>query len=328
MNRSWGCVVLRVPPFVGIFPMSHHYLNAVHQGKNEWWRYLVGILTILGFGLVMGSLLAGVVAVVLLPLVDPEMTQPIDPLQLQAKLFAIANEPSVLNFVIQNMPFLALMIGIIITVKLVHGRPFRSLFSATNQFSLKRFFTGYGLWMVMLMLLSVLSYWRYPQDIVWNFQPQAWGLLLLASLLLTPLQIGAEELFCRGYLMQGLGLLTRNKLLLVSLPSVLFALAHFSNPEMARGAVWMALQYWCLGVFLAFITLRDNRLELALGIHAAQNMFVLLFANTADSVLKTPSIWQVTDPGDPRLSLVWLLVQSGVFYWILFGHRSKPAVSE
>jgi membrane protease YdiL (CAAX protease family) len=175
----------------------------------------------------------------------------------------------------------------------------------------------------MLLILLGVSYWLQPNDLMLTFSPGKWLLLLVTSLLLTPIQIAAEELFCRGYLMQGLGLLTRNRWVLVSVPSVLFALGHFSNPEMARGAVWMALQYWSLGVFLALLTLRDNRLELALGIHAAQNMFVLLLANTADSVLQTPSVWTLKDTGDPRLGLVCLLIQSGIFYWLIFGRRVR-----
>jgi uncharacterized protein len=104
---------------------------------------------------------------------------------------------------------------------------------------------------------------------------------------------------------------------------MLFAAAHFTNPEMGRGAVWMGLNYWAFGVFLAAITLRDDRLELAWGVHAANNMFIFLIVNSTDSALKTPSIWTTGANDDPRSSLVALLVQAGIFYWVIFG-RKKP----
>ncbi len=46
---------------------------------------------------------------------------------------------------------------------------------------------------------------------------------------------------------------------------------------------------------MAFITLRDGRLELALGLHAANNLFTGLFANTVVTVLPTPSMFTVMD---------------------------------
>lgn len=303
--------------------MSHSYLDAVYQGKNDWWRYLLGVITIVFCGFFCGSLAVVIAGIVFLLLTHPQPALLQDPAQLNQALTQLMDSPSLSNFVLQNLPFVALVFGIFLAVKLIHGRSLRSLISPSGKFSYQRFLTGYGLWLGLLLVLLGVSYWLEPGDLTLTFSPQKWLLLLVASLLLTPIQIAAEELFCRGYLMQGLGLLTRNRLVLVSVPSLLFALAHFSNPEMARGAVWMALQYWALGVFLALLTLRDNRLELALGIHAAQNMFVLLLVNTEDSVLKTPSILTLQDTGDPRLSLISLLIQSGIFYWLLFGRRTR-----
>jgi uncharacterized protein len=303
--------------------MSQHYLDAVHQGKNEWWRYLLGVLLILGGGFIIGSIFVTIVGMVLLLASNPDPTIFTDPQQLEPALLNLLNQPTIANFVVQNLQFVVLMLGIALAVKLVHGRRFRTLISPDASLSWRRCLTGFGLWFGLLAVVVGVSEAIAPSDLTLTFQPLRWLGLLVAVLILTPIQIGAEELFCRGYLMQGLGLLTRNRLLLVGLPSMLFASAHFANPEMARGAVWMALQYWALGVFLATLTLRDDRLELALGIHAAQNMFTLLIINSADSVLKTPSIWTTKDVGDPRLSLIVLLAQMALFYWLIFG-RKKP----
>jgi uncharacterized protein len=295
----------------------------VHQGKNEWWRYALGVLVILGVGLVVGSIVTVIVGLLLLLLTNPNPAIFSDSKQFESALLKLFDQPTIPGFIGQNLQFLVLMAGIAIAVKLIHGRKFRSLISPTTTFNTRRFLTGFGLWFGLMGILVGISAIGSPGEFVLTFEPLKWLTLLVAVLLLTPIQTGAEELFCRGYLTQGLGLLTRNRLLLLGLPSMLFAAAHFANPEMGRGAVWMGLSYWAFGIFLSAITLRDDRLELAWGVHAANNMFIFLIVNSTDSALKTPSIWTTGANDDPRSSLVALLVQAGIFYWLMFG-RKKP----
>jgi hypothetical protein len=304
--------------------MSHHYLDAVRQGKNEWWRYLLGITLILGIGVVFGSGLAAVGMIILITVTHPRNTAEI----LNSPTFTqdiekYLNPFPIPNFVIQNSAFIFLLLGIILAVKFVHGRRFRSLISADGRFSVSRCFTGFGIWAMLMLGLLGMGYLIEPQEFRLTFSPLLWLQLLVVVLVMTPIQIAAEELFCRGYLMQALGLLTRNRMVLVSIPSLLFAVAHFSNPEMQRDAVWMALQYWSLGVFLAMLTLKDNRLELALGIHAAQNMILLLFANTEDSVLPTPSVFTLPKPDEVKSGLFVFWLQAAIFYWLVFGRKLK-----
>ncbi len=40
---------------------SQNYLNASCQGKNQWWRYSIGILLILFFYLILGAIVALVI---------------------------------------------------------------------------------------------------------------------------------------------------------------------------------------------------------------------------------------------------------------------------
>ncbi|GJD17351.1 hypothetical protein RIVM261_023070 [Rivularia sp. IAM M-261] len=76
------------------------------------------------------------------------------------------------------------------------------------------------------------------------------------------------------------------------------------------------------GALTALITLKDNRLELALGVHAANNLS-FLFVTTKDSVLAVPAMWTAKDTGDPRLEVLMFLLQSLIFYYIFFGRRKK-----
>ncbi|NJN87112.1 MAG: CPBP family intramembrane metalloprotease [Leptolyngbyaceae cyanobacterium SL_7_1] len=147
------------------------------------------------------------------------------------------------------------------------------------------------------------------------------------ALILTPLQTSAEEFFFRAYVLQGLGLITRHPFLLILLSSLLFAVPHFGNPEMQRSALWLGLSYLAIGAFLTLITLKDNRLELALGVHAANNLFVALFVNTKDSALPAPSLFILKDVGDPRLSFSLFLLSAAIYYFLFFGKRPSPSPS-
>jgi membrane protease YdiL (CAAX protease family) len=160
--------------------------------------------------------------------------------------------------------------------------------------------------------------WLTPDAYEFSLEPLQWLAFLPLALILTPIQTTAEELFFRGYLMQGLGLINRHPLFLIGATSFLFLLPHLGNPELQRGVVWVGLSYWLWGVFFAAITLKDDRLELAMGSHAANNLFAALFINSADSVLPSPAIWTV-EPGEPRVSLIYQFALSALFYYLFFG---------
>ena len=89
---------------------------------------------------------------------------------------------------------------------------------------------------------------------------------------------------------------------------------------MEHGPVLLAASYFTIGLLLAVVTLRDGRLELAIGVHAANNLVLVLVANYDGSVLATESILTAAK-FDPALSFVSLVVGAVIFYGIFFGRR-------
>jgi uncharacterized protein len=303
--------------------MNHSFVDAVHQGKNDWWRYVLGIIVIFFGGYGVGLIAAGLAIACFLISAGNDLALLASPIASQKAIDQLLKTPSIANYVINNIPFVFFLLGIFLATRVIHQRSIKSLISAANTFQFRRFATGFGVWFGLLTIVLGISYLQAPEDFVLTFSPVKWGILVVVALILTPIQIASEELLCRAYLMQGLSLLTRNHWILLTVPSFLFAAAHFGNPEMARDSGWMAFSYWGFGVFLAALTLRDNRLELALGIHAAQNLFLLLFANTQDSVIKTPAVLTLQDAGDPKWGFVAFLVQAALFSGIVFGRKSR-----
>ena len=92
--------------------------------------------------------------------------------------------------------------------------------------------------------------------------------------------------------MQWLGFLSRNRWVPLFLSSILFGLAHSANPEVAEKGWSIMVFYIGMGFLLGIVTLMDDGLELALGIHFANNFFICILSTSEWSVLQTPSLFK------------------------------------
>jgi hypothetical protein len=90
-----------------------------------------------------------------------------------------------------------------------------------------------------------------------------------------------------------------------------------ANPEVDAGFLLVALYYFGFGAFLAWVSLRDGTLELAIGAHAANNLFGAVVLSFEGSALKTPSLF-FTDRFVPAYSLILFLVTAALFYLAVF----------
>jgi hypothetical protein len=303
--------------------MSQSYLEIAQQGKNSWWRHLLATLLILFFWFGIGTIVTGIAIIFFLVQRGLSLTG-FSPEEVTGFL----KSSSVESFIALNLPSIFFAIGIFLAVKWLHKRKFRSLISADATINYQRILAGFGVWFLIQMVLVVLSLIFDAKNFEFTFNPSQWFPLLITALILTPIQTSSEELFFRGYLLQAFSHITRNRLILIFVTSILFMLPHLLNPEMRRGA-WLALFYFGFGALTALITLKDNRLELALGVHAANNLSIL-FVTTKDSVLAVPAIWTAKETGDPRVDVAIFLLQSAIFYYVFFGRRKKvsPAIVE
>jgi membrane protease YdiL (CAAX protease family) len=121
-----------------------------------------------------------------------------------------------------------------------------------------------------------------------------------------------------------MGLKLKNKWLLAFLNGALFFLPHAVNPEMAANALLVGLGYFAFGFFLALVTLQDNGLELALGVHAANNLFTALFANYTVTAIPSPSVFTIQTLDAPY-GLISTVIGMIAFFMVFFGRRSKSS---
>lgn len=297
--------------------MSQTYLDIARQGKNSWWRYLLGTILILAFWLIVGSIASGILLTVLIA------NQGLNSLELTQQIEASLRKPSLQTYLIINIQFIFFLLGIFLSMKWLHQRRFLTLVGADAKIRWQRFFQGFAVWFLIQSILLAINFILEPDNLELVFKPVQWLMLLAFALILTPIQTSTEEFFFRGYILQGLGLITKQPLILMMINGVLFMLPHLANPEVQRGFLWMALYYFAFGVFCTLLTLKDNRLELALGTHAANNLFGILFVSTKDSVIQVPTIWLVKETGDPKWTLLWFLFECALFYFFIFNFPRK-----
>lgn len=291
--------------------MSKRYLDAVRQGKNAWWRYLLSVLLIVAFWLGLGSIPL-VIWLVADQFNDNILTVPIEDDQL-------------LKYVVFSLSFCFLLLSIFLAVTVIHQRPLRSLISPDSAFRLRRVLQGAGVWLLLIAVTYLLEAIINPAHFELTFEPTVWLIFLPLAIVFTPIQTTSEELLFRGYLLQGLSLLVKNQWWLIGLSSVFFGALHLSNPEVraTNSALWLALTYIAFGAFLALITLKDNSLELAIGCHTANNFFLATLVRDKVSVLDTPAVFtRVTSP-NAQVEFFLFLVQAIVFYYVFFGRRKR-----
>ena len=199
-----------------------------------------------------------------------------------------ANLNTVLSLLL--IPFAFVFVAILLSVKYIHKRPILSIFTTRTAFDWKRFFTAFLLWgAIMLAALGVSIASGDPVD--WNFNPSTFLTLLLISVFLIPIQTTAEELFFRGYLLQGFSTFFKFPIVAIIMSAVLFGLLHGANPEVALIGNVLIIYYISTGIFLGLLTVFDEGMELAMGYHAVNNFFAALILTNDWQVFHTDALF-------------------------------------
>ena len=258
--------------------MADRYLFLARRGKNQWWRYLSAISLILISWLVIGNI--PTLALILLVFYDSDA-----PTKFNSQFNQVEEIDLLFNYLVINFAFIAFMGALYIAVRFIHQRKFISLITPKNQVNIFRIIQGFLLWLILLGIACAIEYTVFPQSYEFSYNQTNFLIFLPIALIFTTIQTSVEELFFRGYLMQAVGLITRLSWIPVLFSSLIFSALHFGNPEVKTNFSILAVFYLGLSFFLAIITVKDNSLELALGVHAANNLFTVLLVNPTNSVL-------------------------------------------
>ena len=122
-----------------------------------------------------------------------------------------------------------------------------------------------------------------------------WLIYLLPLIVLVFLQIGAEELFFRGYLLRLIYSRKARLFWAVYVPSFLFGLAHLDPITYGFNSVLYVLNTTVTGVILCFITIWQGNIAMAMGIHFAVNIFAIIIIGHGDTPIGSgAALWLST----------------------------------
>lgn len=298
-------------------PFNNLYLNAgVVNGYNEWWMYVLGVVAAM-FGYFLFQL------VMVFPLVASAMNNGLSMMEIQENpeiLFdpeKIGMNKNILLALLFSM-FVFTFLGLYIVVKRVHKKTLTSIITAYDKVRFGRFFFAFGVWAVFLIVSVLLAYFLNKDEVKIQFDPVNFVFLVIVCVVLMPVQTTTEELIFRGYLVQGLSQRFKNGIVPLAITSLLFGMVHMTNPEAkAYGWIMMLPYYSIFGFFLGVITLLDEGLELAMGIHCANNLISSLLITSPNGVLKTDAIFTASSENPGSEFITWFVMAALTFiiFW-------------
>jgi membrane protease YdiL (CAAX protease family) len=284
------------------------FLENARTGENNILRYILTILLTWGTPIIFQI-------IIIIYAMSFLISQGTD---MENLLTIITTDPLVLIALV-GVTSIVSLIFLYIGVRFIHKRRFISLISTDSRFNWKKLLKGGGVWFAILTASTVIALIFDPTGLEFTFNPSTFILLLVLSLLVFPIQASFEELFFRGYLMQGFGLLSRKPVVPLIITSVIFSLLHYFNGSYTLLSVDIVLQVFVLGLTLGIITLGENRLETAMGVHISNNIFASLIVNSPDNFgSNMPSIFTNFAPPDPLYNTLGMVVYALVLLVVIF----------
>jgi membrane protease YdiL (CAAX protease family) len=309
------------------------FIQQAFKSLHEWWRYLVGFIIIF-LASQLGSIpfLIAVMFKVVSDGGDIESIQ--DPNVMMTVL------DSNLTLFLMLLSFAVGLFAIYLVVRYLHRQRFVTLTTSRKKTDWGRIFFGFGIITVTTLVVTIMDYYSNPEDYVLQFDLVPFLILAVIAIIMIPLQTSFEEYLFRGYLMQGIGVLAKNRWLPLVLTSVIFGGLHLANPEVDKLGNIIMVYYIGTGFFLGIMTLMDEGMELALGFHAGNNLITALLVTADWTVFKTNSVFKdISEPSAgfdviaPVLILypIFLLIMAYRYKWRdwggkLFGKVEEPIV--
>ncbi len=287
------------------------FIENVFRGKNDIGRWIAMIVILIIAIEVIGFFPLGF-KIFLNSYINPDlMSDPDNPLDVTA--YDIS---PVTGLTLLIIPFVIGFIALLLLIKPLHERPVLSLFTGSSSFRWKRFLWGFGIWLILISAYSLITFATGLQKFDLHYDPGNFLSLALVSVLLLPFQAGFEETFFRGYLLQGFVRIFQNRWAPLILTALLFGGFHYLNPVAdAFGIQITVSKYIWFGLFFGLCTLMDDGIELALGIHTVNSIFMTMLFTRESTVIQTPALFNITGYS-PMIELVGLIILSLLFIFI------------
>lgn len=291
------------------------FLEKASRGNNRWYLYLATLFLVL--------LVQQIGSVPFLLYNNWE--------RIKAGDFLFSMETS------DNTGLALLMVAFVLTVlvlffcfRVFHRKRITDVVTGRERFDWKRVLFAAGIWgIVLLLTMGIQLLVADSSSLVFQFEPARFLGLLVVALFFIPFQTGWEEIVFRGYLMQGFARLFRYRWIPLVITSLIFGLLHSSNPEVDAFGFWIMMpQYVLMGLGAGYLAIKDDGIELALGMHICNNLLACLVVTHESSALRTNALFLDTHPTVSGWDILVMAVSVTVLVWACnrkyrFFHRNR-----
>ena len=210
--------------------------------------------------------------------------------------------------------------------------PAKRMLGEDGKLDWRGFAVGFSVMLGVQLAMNFIAMAVNPQDFKYTLDAQGWILDWTLALVLVVAAAFLEELLTRAYIAHFVNddMETRplNMLYYCLASAVVFAIAHFSNPEVAGpGAFYAMAFYFMMGFVLMLVTLRTRSMGAALGIHIANNLVNAWFLTYDNAAVKTNALYTQANNEGPML-LVQAAVSLAVCTLAVLYHRPMPLSKE
>ena len=295
------------------------HLESAFTGKNSFWRYIV----MFGAVLLASNTIGGIPMFIIYANrvgANPEI---IEKIRANPSDLSVLNVDPNIGLLMMLFPFLVGLLTFFLLIKPLNSRTFRQTINGTSSVRWNRFFLSAVIWMVLSAAYFFIYKGIDPSNFILNNRSFTLIILFGISVLFLPFQAAFEEILFRGYLMQGFAILAMNRWFPLIMTSLLFGLMHAFNPEIKEfGFLTMMPQYIVFGLLFGITTILDDGIEVALGAHTANNVFMSIMVTNSSSVLQTPALFEQkhiypwVDFGGLIISaLLFIIVMRMIYKW-------------
>lgn len=288
------------------------HLERALDRQNSFWRYLAMTLILFLGASTIGSL--PLIITLVINIISGGDTASLAGNVMDLSRYGISRN---LGYLLLLLGFVAMFFAFKWLIGPLHKRTLIETINGRNHLRRNRIGMGMLVWGTMMLITLLIGLLTSPENYQFQFHFGKFLMLLLLTLLILPFQTSFEEIFFRGYLSQGIAAATRSRWWTLIIISLAFGLMHAANPEVKEFGFWISMpQYVLMGVILGVVSILDDGIELALGIHFINNAFFALFTTHSFSSLQTDALFEVKEI-NPEMELIWMIIYAVVAITLL-----------
>ena len=223
-------------------------------------------------------------------------------------LYQVIMSRSPSGLALMLLSFFPVWVGVAFVSRVLHKRRLQALYGPNYELNWVHFIKAGGVVVIMVLIIEAVTqlyllssgqeiYSRNMIDDLYR-----WCLWVLPLLGLLIIQIGAEEILFRGYLLQTISARGGNFFWAAALPSVFFGALHFDYVSFGNNAFAYVISTSIFGMILCAITLRLGNLGAAFGLHFFNNLFALFIYGFNDEMGSMALFHIDIDPKSPLMA--------------------------